>query len=107
MRPTRDRRFGMAGVRIPPPVAAQGHAEVPSYLDPKFVIVTVTDGGGVALFTTLAPHGLTGFELITVTGTTVPGYNDTSAPTVTGATSFTFDFVPYTTDASGGRWRIV
>lgn len=70
-------------------------------------ILTITDSGiGTALVTTAAPHGLSGFETVAISGASVGGYNGSfnlfDAPS---ATTFTLQ-AAYISDSTGGTWAL-
>lgn len=77
-------------------------------LGPGNRIVSVTDDGGIALFTTAAPHGLAGDEVIVLFATTGGLYDATVDMAANGAvitpTSFYASF-GYMGDATG-FWRL-
>lgn len=71
-------------------------------------IVSVTDFGGLALYTTALPHGLTESDTIAITGVSNPAYN-TALGTQASNTpnTFTVGGMNYVGDAFGGSWTIV
>lgn len=80
----------------------------PATINPAHTILSITDdGSGNMLVTTAGPHGLTGSEPITITGTSRAIYNNgghvcDSAPT---ATTW-LEFGTFVGNSSGGTWAI-
>lgn len=72
----------------------------------RFDILTITDsGGGTALVTTAAPHGLSDAASVTVAGTTT--YDGPWAVAVdegTGASGFILVGSTFTVGTTGGTW---
>lgn len=68
-------------------------------------IVSITNSGGVCLFTVGATITLlTGGETIVVSGSSVSGYNTThNSVSLVSGTTFKTDQA-YTSDATGGTW---
>lgn len=87
--------------------AAPGASPPPPPPGDPHTILTATDSGtGIVRFTTQAPHGLGGGELVTVTGCSVSSYNAAGLHvdgTPTPSTWETGD-LPYVSDGTGGTW---
>ena len=84
-------RVGRGPASISPPAAA-------------YSILTVT-GVTLAIVTTAGPHDLSVGQLVRISGTSGAAYDGTGIQVddVPSDTTFTTD-LPYTADATGGRW---
>jgi hypothetical protein len=87
-------------VRVKRPVGQSGG------IDGHRILTIVNGGGGTSLLvTTAAPHGLVGGEVLSLSGTSVPGYNTGGMFVLDAPTVVTFHLdVLYIADATGGLW---
>jgi len=90
---------GLVWVAPPPPV-------VPP--DPHRIMTISDDGTGVALYTTQAPHGLTGAEFLDISDTTGGVYDGTNLTisSVPNPWSFQIDLSSFSSLSFFGTWAI-
>lgn len=100
----RDRGGSRAG--LSKYIATQPGSSTPP--DPHTIVTASNNGAGVVLFVTAAPHGLTGGELVTVTGCSEAAYNK-AALNVDGvptAASFETGDLAFVGNGTGGTWSL-